>query len=706
MSSSAASEIARLREEIRYHDRKYHIEAAPEISDTQYDRLVERLKKLEAEHPELVTPDSPTQRVGEQPVEGLTPVDHRVPMLSIENTYSLDELKKYGERVTKLLPGETVQWVVELKVDGVAASLIYEDGLLTRGVTRGNGRTGDDITHNVRTIKDIPLRLSPLSLRERARVRAGGESGSPHPRPLSQEERGDEVPPLLEVRGEIYMTNSDLVRFNEAQEAKIERGERAEILKNTRNAVAGSVRQLDPRVCASRRLRFFCHSAGDTRGLKAKTHMEFLDELHGYGLASTPYVDCFPSFAAAVEHCEELIERLHELDFEIDGLVLKVNRFDQRERLGSTSKAPRWVIAYKFEKYEATTRLNAIRVQVGKTGAITPVADLEPVELAGSTISRASLHNADEIQRKDVRPGDTVVVEKAGKVIPHIVRVEKHLRGRESAEFPPFVFPTKCPECGTKLAKDEGGVYIRCPNLDCPAQVKERLRYFASRNAMDIEGLGDKLVDQLVNTQTVCNYGDLYRLEDRQDRLLNLARMGRKSADNLLENIEASKNRGLARLLNALSIRHVGSRVAAVLAEQFGSMDALMSATIEQLSETNEIGPIIAQSVYDFLHSKFGTETIADLKSVGVKMKSTTKAGGSRALEGKTLVVTGTLTKYSREEIEELITRHGGHAASSVSKNTDYLVAGEKAGSKLDKAKSFGVPVITEEGFGRLLNVP
>ncbi len=706
MSSSVTSEIARLREEIRYHDRKYHIEAAPEISDTQYDRLVEHLKRLEAEHPELVTPDSPTQRVGEQPVEGLTPVDHRVPMLSIENTYSLDELKKYGERVTKLLPGETVEWVVELKVDGVAVSLIYENGLLTRGVTRGNGRTGDNITHNVRTITDIPLRLSPLSFRERVRVRAGGEreSGSPHPRPLSQEEWGDEVLPLLEVRGEIYMTNSDLVQFNEAQEAKIERGERAEILKNTRNAVAGSVRQLDPRVCASRRLRFFCHSAGDTRGLKAKTHIEFLDELRGYGLASTPYVECFPSFAAAVEHCEELIERLHELDFEIDGLVLKVNRFDQRERLGSTSKAPRWVIAYKFEKYEATTRLNAIRVQVGKTGAITPVADLEPVELAGSTISRASLHNADEIQRKDVRPGDTVVVEKAGKVIPHIVRVEKHLRGKESADFPPFVFPTKCPECGTKLAKDEGGVYIRCPNLDCPAQVKERLRYFASRNAMDIEGLGDKLVDQLVNTKTVCNYGDLYRLEDRQDRLLNLERMGRKSADNLLEGIEASKNRGLARLLNALSIRHVGSRVAAVLAEQFGSMDALMAATVEQLSETNEIGPIIAQSVYDFLHSKFGAETIADLKAVGVKMKSAAKAGGSRALEGKTLVITGTLTKYSREEIEELITRHGGHAASSVSKNTDYLVAGEKAGSKLDKARSLSVPVISEDEFERLLS--
>lgn len=684
MPHDSSSEIARLRDEIRCHDRRYYVEAAPDISDTEYDHLVTRLKKLEAEHPELITPDSPTQRIGDQPVEGLTPFDHRVPMLSIENTYDLDDLKKYGDRVAKLLPGEAIEWVVELKVDGVAASLIYENGLLTHGVTRGNGRTGDDITHNIRTIKSVPLRLAtsgPLSLRERARVRALDETDGP--------------PPLLEVRGEVYMTNSDLVLLNEARQRE---GESA--FANTRNVTAGSIRQLDPRVCQQRPLRFFCHSVGDTAGLKAKTHIEFLHEMAGYGLPPTPNAACFPSFNAAVEHCEELIERLHELDFEIDGLVLKVNRFDQRERLGSTSKSPRWVIAYKFEKYEATTRLNAIRVQVGKTGAITPVADLEPVELAGTTVSRASLHNADEIQRKDVRPGDTVVVEKAGKIIPHIVRVEKHLR---TESLPEFVFPTQCPECGAKLVKDEGGVYIRCPNVECAAQVKERIRYFAGRNAMDIEGLGDKLVDQLVGAKVVVAYGDLYRLEDRQDRLLNLERMGRKSADKLLEGIEASKNRGLARLLNALSIRHVGSRVATVLTERFGTIDALLSASVEQLSETNEIGPIIAQSVFDFLHSEFGTKTIADLKSVGVKMESATPKGGSRALEGKTLVVTGTLQKYGRDEIEELIAQHGGHAASSVSKKTDYLVAGEKAGSKLAKAQELGVPVITEDEFERLL---
>ena len=593
----------------------------------------------------------------------------------------------------------------------------------------------DNITHNVRTIKDIPLRLrtpGPLSLRERARVRAGrekdseiadGDARSPHPLPLSQRERGDAIPPLLEVRGEIYMTNSDLVLLNQSQQ---EKGEAP--FANTRNVTAGSIRQLDPRVCAERRLRFFCHSAGDTRGLKAATHIEFLEELRGYGLAATPYVECFPSFVAAVEHCEELIERLHELDFEIDGLVLKVNRFDQRERLGSTSKSPRWVIAYKFEKYEATTQLNDIRVQVGKTGAITPVADLEPVEVANSTISRASLHNADEINRMDIRPGDMVVVEKAGKVIPHVVIVE--VAERRGA-VPPFVFPTECPDCNTKLIKDEGGVYIRCPNPKCPAQVKEMIRYFASRNAMDIEGLGDELVEQLVNQKLVQNYGDLYRLEKRQDRLLNMERMGRKSVDRLLDGIEASKNRGLARLLNALSIRHVGTRVAAVLAKRFHTIDALISASVEELktklktpktksttkttkctTETTKPTtkttkepepPIIAKSVYDYLHGELGKETIRDLRSVGVKMESVASRGSSLALQGKIFVVTGTLQKYSRAEIEELIARHGGQASSSVSKKTDYVVAGDNAGSKLDKAKDFGIPVLSEAEFDALL---
>ncbi len=663
MTSEAAKQIVRLRDEIRHHDRKYYVEAKPEISDLEYDRLLERLRQLEAKHPELIEPDSPTQRVGDQPVPYLKPVHHRTQMLSIDNTYSMEDLRKYGARIAKLLPGEKIAWVVELKIDGVAVSITYENGRIALAATRGDGRTGDDITHNMRTVIDAPLRLA------------------------------DRPPPLLEVRGEVYMTNSDLVWLNEQQRAHGE-----SLYANTRNCAAGAIRLLDPRQAAGRRLRLFCHGVGYCEGLKATNHMDFLAELRRYGLPATPHVECFDDFEAACAHCEELIERLHELDFEVDGLVLKVNDFGQRERLGSTTKSPRWMIAYKFEKYEAKTKLLGIRVQVGKTGAITPVADLEPVELAGTTVKRASLHNADEIERKDVRIGDVVVVEKAGKIIPHIVRVEKAER---KGSLRKFHFPTHCPECKTEVVKDSGGVYIRCPNPECPAQIKERLRYFATRSAMDIEGLGDKLVDQLVETGAVKNYGDLYRLD--LDTLTNLERMGKKSSENLLAGLEASKSRGLARLLNALSIRHVGTRVASVLAEHFHSMDALRNASVEELSAVNEIGEIIAQSVHAFLHSAFGKRTIDDLESLGVKTSAPRAPRGGGQLAGKTIVVTGTLQKYGREEIEELITRLGGRAASSVSKNTDFVVAGEKAGSKLTRARELGIKVIDEQAFEEMI---
>lgn len=662
--SSDAERIEKLRDEIRYHDRKYYVEAAPEISDLEYDRKLDELKRLEERHPELVMPDSPTQRVGDAPVEELEQVAHRVPMLSIDNTYSIEDLKKFGERTAKSLEGEPIEWVVELKIDGVAVSIVYEQGVLVRAVTRGNGQIGDDITHNIRTLADVPLKLL-----------------------------GDFPPPVLEARGEVYMTNLDLAKLNEGQLAKGE-----EPYKNTRNVAAGAIRLLDPRICAERHLRFFCHGVGYCEGLKAHTHMEFLAELGSYGLPPTPNVECFPTFEAACEHCEELIERLHELDFEVDGLVLKVNRFEQRERLGARSKSPRWLIAYKFEKYEAATRLNAINVQVGKTGAITPVAELEPVELAGTTVSRASLHNAEEIERKDIRVGDWVIVEKAGKIIPHIVRVETHRREGELAKFP---FPTHCPECKTPVVKDEGGVYIRCPNMLCPAQVKERIRYFATRNAMDIEGLGEKLVDQLVGDGLVKSYGDLYHLTSEQ--LVKLERMGQKSADNLLAGLAASKSRGLAPLLNALAIRHVGQRVAQVLASHFGSLETMQAATVEELAAVHEIGEVIAQSVYDYLHGDYGQAVISELREAGVDMTAPKKATAGSVLAGKTLVVTGTLTKYSRDEIQNLISQLGGRAASSVSKKTDYVVAGENAGSKLDKAKELGVPVLTEEAFEGLI---
>jgi DNA ligase (NAD+) len=667
VSESVERKIERLRDEIRGHDRRYYVDSAPTISDREYDKLLEELRKLEAAQPKLVTSDSPTQRVGGEPDTSLPSVRHRVPMLSIENTYNEEELRQYGARINKLLGGEDVEWVVELKIDGVAASILYEDRRLARGATRGDGQTGDDVTHNIRGVLGVPLRLS-----------------------------GRDVPKELDVRGEIYITNSDLVAINEKRQAAGEA-----LYANTRNLASGGIKLLDPRESAERRLRFFAHGVGDTSELPMKTHMEFLEKLAEWGLPPTPQVKCFPSFDVAVEHCQTLIEELHELDFEVDGFVLKVNRFDQRERLGATSKNPRWLVAYKFEKYEATTRVANIRVQVGKTGAITPVADLEPVQLAGTTVSRASLHNADEIERKDVQVGDTVVVEKAGKIIPHIVRVEKHLRPDNAK---PFKFPTKCPECGSRLVKDEGGVYIRCPNPTCPAQLRERVRYFAGRSAMDIEGLGDKLVDQLVSKELVKTYADLYRLT--VDELAELDRFGEKSAKNLVENIEASKKRGLARVLNALSIRHVGNRVAAVLAEHFGSMETLAEAGVEQLAEVNEVGDVIAQSVHDFVHGKYGATAIAELADVGVVMKgdrAAAKKAATGPLAGKTLVVTGTLQKYSREEIQELIAKHGGRAASSVSKSTDYLVAGEKAGSKLEKAQKLGVKVLTEEEFEGLI---
>lgn len=663
-----AREIDELIRQIRRHDRLYYVEAQPEITDLEYDRLLARLEALEARHPELLRPDSPTQRVGDAPLDGLQQLAHSIPMLSIDNTYSVEELEAFCKRALSGLGVSEAEWVVELKVDGVAATLVYEEGLLVRGLTRGNGVIGDDITHNVRTLRDVPLRLD-----------------TPHP------------PRLLEVRGEIYMTNSELVRLNESQ---VRKG--LPVYANTRNVTAGSIRLLDSRICAERNLHMFCHGTGICEGIRSDNHIDFLREIGTYGLVPTPNVRMFTRIAEMIDWCGNFVQGVHSLDFEVDGLVIKLNRFDQREQLGARSKSPRWLTAWKWEKYEAITRVESIDVQVGKTGTITPVANLEPVLLAGTTVSRASLHNAEEIGRKDIRVGDTVVVEKAGKIIPHVVRVEKHLRRDDSV---PFDFPSKCPICGTKLVKDEGGVYIRCPNFDCPAQLKERVRYFATRDAMDIEGLGEKLVNLLVDKKLVTCFGDLYRLDEEQ--LSGLERMGQKSARKLVNAIEASKSRGLARLLNALSIRHVGNTVAKVLARHFRSIDAIASATQEELSSVDEVGEIIAESVFRFFSSEHGQQTVRELKELGVVTRESgaAPASASQKLAGKTLVVTGKLSKYTREQIHELIEQHGGKAASSVSSKTNYLVAGEDAGSKLDKAKSLGVTVLSEAGFEKLLDI-
>src|SRR3954468_19494551 len=584
---AAAKRISQLRDQIREHDRRYYVDAAPTISDLEYDKLVSVLKQLESKHPELVTPDSPTQQVGDQPVAELNHVVHRVPMLSMDNTYSIEELKKYGERTAKLLPDEEIAWVVELKIDGVAVALTYENGQFVQGATRGDGTVGADITHNLRTVEGVPPHL-----------------------------KGKDFPQTVEIRGEVYMTNADLADLNARQ-----RDAGLKIYANTRNSAAGSVRLLDPRICRQRHLRFFGHGIGFTEGLPTNSHWEFLQLLEMWGVPATPLAKRFETFAAATEYCQSMIARLHEFDFEVDGLVLKVDRFDQRDRLGATSKAPRWLVAYKFEKYEATTRVNNIFITVGKSGALTPTADLEPVQIAGTTVSRVGLHNIEEIARKDIRVGDTIVVEKAGKIIPHVVRVEKHLRPDAAKEF---VYPTHCPACGSKLEKDEGGVFIRCPNFSCPAQLGERLLYFASRSAMDIEGLGEKLSYQLGETEFVHDFGDLCALT--AEKLVSLERMGKKSAQKLLTNIEASKTRGLARLLNALCIRHVGARVATTIAEHFGSMDEPVAASDEDLSNVEEVGPVIAESVYQFLHSTHGEVAVRKLRDAGVDMTAPKKS--------------------------------------------------------------------------------
>jgi len=673
VTASAAKRIAALRDEIRHHDRKYYVEARPEISDREYDRLIDELRSLEAQHPDLVTPDSPTRRVGDEPVPELQSVTHRLPMLSMDNTYSAEDLVAWGRRVEKLLHDgqegtRRIDWVLELKIDGVAVSLTYEAGRLVLGATRGNGTVGDDITHNVRTIHGVPLVLDLA-----------------------------EPPARIEVRGEVYMTNSDLVALNEAQAAA-----GLAPFANTRNVAAGSIRLLDPRECAKRPLRFFCHGVGDAAGLGAASQSGLLAWAVKAGLPVAPGTQTFESLDALVERGTALIEELHALDFEVDGLVVKVDRFDQQRRLGATAKSPRWAIAWKFEKFEATTTLTGIRVQVGRGGTITPVADLEPVELAGTTVSRASLHNADEVARKDIRVGDVLVVEKAGKVIPHVVRVEKHLRKGRLPEWHP---PTACPECGTGVVRDTDGVYIRCPNVDCPARMRERLKFFASRGAMDIEGLGDKLVEQLVATGLVRDYADLYGLSAAD--LEPLERMGKKSAESLVDQIAASRSRGLARVLNALGIRHVGPRVATLLAQRFPTIDRLRAASVEELAEVHEIGDVIAESVHEWLAGDYGRRVIDGLRQCGVELEvpEADRPVTDGPLVGKTLVVTGTLEGFSRQAAEEAIRKAGGRASGSVSKKTDYLVAGAEAGSKLDKAQSLGVTVIDEAEFKKLLGM-
>jgi DNA ligase (NAD+) len=664
--STISQRAEELRRQIHHHNYLYYVEAKPEISDREYDFLLKELEALEEANPELRTPDSPTQRVGGQPLDGFVTVRHRLPMLSIGNTYNADELREFDTRVRKLLGNEPVRYVVELKIDGVAISLTYEDGRFTVGATRGDGEQGDDVTANLRTVGGLPFRL-----------------------------RTDQPPPLFEARGEVYMSSADFAKLNE-QRAK----EGLDVFANPRNSTAGSLKLLDPKLCAKRHLRLFTYALGAVEGITVKTHLDALDLLKQYGFPVNPHVKAFDSIDEVIAYINTWEDKRHELPYETDGMVIKVNDYGQQRRLGATSKAPRWVTSYKFAAEQATTRLHSIEVQIGKNGVLTPVAHLDPVKLAGTTVARATLHNAAELKRKDIRVGDMVVLVKAGEIIPKVVKSLPELRtGKEEV----YKFPTKCPSCGAPVKPDDEEMAYYCTDQDnCPGQLTGQLKAFAKRNRMDIEGLGDVLANQLVKSGLVRSLTDLYRL--KKDQLLTLERVGDLSAQNLLNGIEASKSRGLARLLAGLSIPTVGETFAEVLAHEFPSLDALLAAPLDRLARVKGIGPTRAESVYDFFHCPEGEQLVKELHEIGLKLTedAPVKAAGTN-LGGKTFVVTGTLEKYSRDEIEGLIKQLGGKVTSSVSKKTDYVVAGEKAGSKLDKARELGVAVVSEAEFNKLI---
>lgn len=660
--------IEKLREAIRRHDNLYYVRNSPEISDQEYDKLYKRLKDLESTNPDLITADSPTQRVGGKPSEGFSVVRHIVPMLSMDNTYSADELREFDERVIKNLKGEEYEYVVELKFDGVSISLLYENGVWARGATRGDGVEGDDVSGNLKTIPSIPL---------------------------SFKEFVKKVPKSIEVRGEVYMTKKIFGQINREKERAGE-----ELFANPRNATAGSLKLLDPRIVAKRHLNIYVWGIGYCEGMDFKTHTEvfrYLEEAH---FKVNPHFKLCKNIEEVIEYCNSWETKRDKLDFNIDGMVIKINDRRQREKLGVTTKSPRWEIAYKFPAEKALTTVENIIIQVGRTGTITPVAMLKPVHLSGTTVSRATLHNFDEIERLDVKIGDKVYVEKSGEIIPKVLSVAKEKRTGKEKDFG---LPITCPACGSKLHQAPEEVAIRCENAGCSAQLKERILHFAARDAMDIDGMGEAIVNQLVDKRLVKDYGDIYSL--KLNDLKNLERMAEKSAANLINAIDKSKSNDLNRLMYALGIRHVGEHAAWVLANNFGSIEKLSSVSADELTAIHEIGPVMAESVNNFFSNKDNLKILKKLAEAGIKMTAgRLKENGGR-LENKTIVITGTLKNFSRSQAEELVRRLGGNPSASVSKNIDFLVAGEEAGSKLDKAKALGVKIINEEEFKKLVGV-
>lgn len=661
--SEVARRVHELQSTLSDHAYRYYVLDAPVISDAEYDRLFLELQRLEAEHPSLKTADSPTQRVGGPPREGFVPVRHRYPMLSLGNVFDDEALKEFDQRIKRQLglePDAVMGYAAEPKIDGLGIEVVYQDGLMVVASTRGDGTTGEDVTANVRTIASIPLRL-----RERK-------------------------PGLLEVRGEVYLPKAEFYRLNQ------EREEAGEVpYANPRNTAAGALRQLDPRITATRPLRAIMYglSAVPADDEVPGTHTLLIAWLKALGFAVLPTVAC-DGVGDVLAHYATLLQERERFPFEMDGVVVKVNEHRLQLELGQISRAPRWAIAYKLPSQEETTVVQNISVQVGRTGALTPVATLEPVAVGGVTVSRATLHNAEELRRKDVRVGDTVWIRRAGDVIPEVVRVVFEMRPPATAAFE---FPSECPECATSVVRPVGEVVWRCPNLHCPAQVRERLRHFASRRAMDIDGLGPERIAQLIEAGLVRRIDDLYRLQSED--LLRLQRFAAKSADNLLASIDASRRRPLAAFVFALGIRHVGEHMATLLAEHFGTLMRLIEAPEEELAAIHGVGSEVAASVRAFFDDADHRALIQSLTKLGVDPPAARSEASSTQLVGKTLVVTGTLASMSRDAIHDLIKAHGGRAAASVSRKTDLLVAGVKAGSKLDKAQALGVPVMDEETF-------
>lgn len=660
----ATKEIERLREEIRYHDHRYYVLNAPVISDAEYDRLFRRLLELEREHPELVTPDSPTQKVGGEPVEGFEVVTRTIPMLSLENAMNDKEFHEWEERLQRALGTvKEMHYVCEPKMDGVAVELIYHDGVLAMGATRGDGVNGENVTANIKTVRSIPLKLL----------------GGPAPR-------------ILNVRGEVFMDREDFEQLNRKQ---IEAGEKP--YANPRNLTAGSLKQLDPRITASRPLKFFTYGLGEIRGESIAGQWDFLSRAKEWGLPVNELSRFCTRSEEVSEYYSTILEKRNALPYEIDGIVVKLNDFSLQEQAGTRARSPRWAVAWKFPPHEERTRVLDIEVQVGRTGALTPVARLEPVRVGGVTVSSATLHNEDEIRKKDVRVGDYVFVRRAGDVIPEIVASIPEARsGKERI----FKMPARCPVCGSGVVRHENEAITRCPNISCTAQVKERIRHYASREAMDIEGLGDKLVAQLVEKGLVQNVADLYCL--RMEDLATLERMAEKSASNIIAAIRRSKRRTLARFLFALGIRNVGATVAEILVDHFGSLEGLMDAKAEELTEIEGVGPVIADEIERFFSNEENRRLVRRLLDAGIEFEREEAPKGAR-LQGEVFVFTGALSGFSRKEAEEEVKKLGAKTSSSVTKSTTCVVAGEAAGSKLEKARKLGIKIIGVEEFLELI---